>query len=76
MPLGPFTAKEHLEIMSLGMEFALTVLAGGFLGYWVDLKWNVSPWCLVAGVMSGFALGLYWVVRAAFKKKEEKNGRC
>lgn len=72
MPLGPFSAKEHLEISSLGMEFALTVIAGGFLGYWLDKKCGTSPWLLVIGVLSGFALGLYIVIRSATANKKKK----
>ena len=72
MPLGPFSAKEHVEITSLGMEFALTIIAGGGLGYWLDKKCGTSPWLLVIGVLSGFALGLYIVIRSATVNKKAK----
>ena len=80
MPLGSFKAQDQLEIASLGTEFALTEIIGAALGYWLDQKLGSLPWCLVAGVVIGFSLGLFRVIqvaRAADKtlKKAAKNGR-
>ena len=77
MPLGPFAAKDQLEIASLGTEFALTEIIGAAVGYWLDKKFGTLPWCLVGGVILGFALGLMRIVQVARQasKKETKNGR-
>ncbi len=76
MPLGPFSAKDHLEITSLGTEFALLEILGAAAGYWLDCKLDTLPWCLAGGVILGFALGLMRIVQVARQaQKEKKHGR-
>ncbi len=80
MPFDPFSAKEQMEIASLGTEFALTEIIGAAVGYWLDTKWGTLPWGTVGGAMLGFALGFVRIVqvaKAATKKaqKEQKDGR-
>ena len=64
MAMGPFTKRDHLEITSLGTEFAVAILAGGAIGWWLDNRWDTLPWFLLAGVFAGFILGLYIILRA------------
>ena len=80
MALGPFSAKDHLEITSLGTEFALAEIIGAAVGYWLDNKLGTLPWCFLAGVGIGFALGMWRIISAtklANKdlKKADKHGR-
>ncbi len=81
MSLGPFSRQEHLVITTLGLEFAVAELLGGALGIWLDKKWETSPWMLVLGVLGGFALGMYRIIRFAQemdrqgKTAEKENGR-
>lgn len=71
MVLGPFSKQDHLQISSLGMEFAVAEILGAGLGFWLDRKWGTTPWFLLIGVASGFALGFYIICRAA--KEMEKQ---
>ena len=76
MPQGPFSAKDQLEITSLGMEFALMEIVGVVSGHWLDIKFGTSPWCLLGGALLGFALGMWRIISAAKRtNKEGKNGR-
>ncbi len=83
MAFGPFSKQDHLEITTLGMEFAVSEILCTGAGYWLDQKCGTFPWCLVGGAAAGFALGLYQIIRAArnmaqqtkFKKVETKDGR-
>ena len=76
MPNGPFAPKDQMEILSLGTEFALTEMLGAAAGYWLDNKLGTLPWCLVGGVIVGFALGFWRVVSAAKAANQEgKHGR-
>ena len=76
MALGPFTAKEHAEITTLGMEFALSEVLGALGGWWIDQKLGTLPWCLLMGVFLGFTVGIYRVVQVARSaSKRDKNGR-
>ncbi len=75
MPAGPFGAQDQLQIASLGTEFALTEILGAAAGYWLDKKLGTLPWCLVGGVLIGFALGLWRIISAAKDANKKKNGR-
>ena len=84
MALGPFSKQDHVEITSLGIEFAVSVVLGTWAGYVLDGKLGSGPWLLVAGAFAGFALGFYIILRAAknmsrgdanLKKAEKKDGR-
>lgn len=65
MPIGPFSAKDHLTISTLGLEFAAAVGIGVGCGYWADKHWGLSPWMSVAGALAGFALGMYILIKEA-----------
>lgn len=81
MPLGPFSAKDHLEITSLGTEFALSEIIGALVGWQLDKKFGTLPWCLLGGVVLGFGFGLYRIISAArqanknLKQLKDKHGR-
>ncbi len=80
MPQKTFGPQDQLQIASLGTEFALTEILGAAAGYWLDVKWGTLPWCLVGGVIVGFALGLARVLQAARQAnknlpKVKKDGR-
>lgn len=83
MAMGPFSSRDHVEITTLGTEFALSEILGAWLGYLADARWGTSPWCLIAGVITGFALGFYIILRAAgrmqrshiTKKAKKQDGR-
>ncbi len=84
MAVGPFSKQDHVEITTLGLEFATAEGLGVWAGYWLDGRLDTSPWLLVAGAVAGFALGFYIILRAAknmsraganFKKADKKDGR-
>lgn len=84
MGVGPFSKQDHIEITTLGTEFAVAEILGTGIGFWLDKKWGTTPWLLIAGAVAGFGLGLYIILRTAkqlqqqkksLKRAEEKNGR-
>lgn len=70
-----FGPHDHLEIFSLGTEFALIeiLFVGG--GYWLDVKFGTLPGCLLAGALIGFALGIVHIVSIAREANKKKHGR-
>ena len=72
MKLSPFSAQDFATISTLGLEFAVAVALGVGAGYWIDQRWNFSPWCTVVGVFAGFSLGMYIVIKEA-KRMEKAN---
>ena len=79
MALGPFSAKDHVVITTLGLEFAVAVALGTGGGYWADRHYDTTPWLTIIGVLSGFALGMYIVVKEARRMgrttTSDKNGK-
>ena len=84
MGVGPFSKQDHVEITTLGTEFAVAEILGTGIGFWLDNKWGTTPWLLIAGAVAGFGMGLYIVLKAAktmqatkkpLQKADEKNGR-
>ena len=70
-----FGAKDQLQILSLGTEFALIEILFVGIGYWFDTRFDTLPWCLVAGMYIGFALGITHIVSIAREANKKKNGR-
>lgn len=58
-PEGTRATTDLYRYSGLGLQFAATVGLFAWLGHWLDRRWSASPWCLLAGVLLGFALGLY-----------------
>jgi ATP synthase protein I len=50
-------------VAGLGFEFIATVLLLGGLGYWLDGKFDTSPWLILIGGVLGFAIGLYRMLK-------------
>jgi len=48
---------------AVGIQLALAVIAGLFLGHYLDNKWGTAPWLMLAGLTLGFAGGLYNLIR-------------
>ena len=47
-----------------GVEFAVTILVGLFVGQWLDRRFGTGPWLLMLGVFAGGAVGFYNLYRA------------
>ena len=48
----------------LGIQFAITLVLLGGLGWWLDSAWGTQPWLLVVGVLAGGVLAFISLVRA------------
>jgi F0F1-type ATP synthase assembly protein I len=52
-------------LLGVGIEFLSAILLLGALGYWLDGKFNLSPWLMVTGGVLGFAVGLYRLLQVS-----------
>jgi ATP synthase protein I len=61
---------------TLGLEFALSVLLGLFVGRWLDGKIGTTPWLALAGFGFGVAAGGRAIYRAAREanRQAEREG--
>ena len=62
---GPSTLAALGSLTSIGFEFVVAVLLPGALGWWLDKKFDSSPWLMLVGGVFGFAVGLSLMLRAA-----------
>jgi F0F1-type ATP synthase assembly protein I len=57
------------------MQFALTFLACGALGWWLDGRFGTEPWLMIAGIFVGAAGAMYsLVVRVGAATGGRKSG--
>ena len=45
------------------MQFALTFLVFGALGWWLDRTLETAPWLMIGGILFGAAGAMYSLVR-------------
>jgi ATP synthase protein I len=56
---------------TVGLEFAISVLFGLFVGQWLDKKVGSSGWITLIGFGLGLAAGVRSLIRAAKQAKED-----
>ncbi len=62
--------KEMSPYITLGLDFALTVLLLSLLGYWLDNKYDTSPmWVLICSLF-GIVVAFYKFFKVVMKKKK------
>lgn len=62
----------------VGLQLAVSVVGGLWLGKIFDQKFGTAPWCLFVGICLGTAAGFYNMVRILNSEKERRddgNGR-
>ncbi|MFA6584669.1 MAG: AtpZ/AtpI family protein [Elusimicrobiaceae bacterium] len=60
------------DYLQIGLQLAITALAGLFAGYWLDKKLDTRPWLTLTFSILGSAAGLYSAIRQALKTDERK----
>ena len=48
---------------TVGLQFALTILVLGALGWWLDSKFGTQPWLLFAGACLGMVGGFLSLIK-------------
>ncbi|MBL8857294.1 MAG: AtpZ/AtpI family protein [Planctomycetes bacterium] len=56
--------KDFGRYAGLGLQFALTLLLLGALGWWLDGRWGTEPWLLVTGILLGSIVAFIAIVKA------------
>ncbi len=55
--------------VGLGMELAVPLLVGIFLGRWLDRRLGTEPWLLIVGAVLGMAAGFLQFFRTVLPPK-------
>ena len=59
---------------AVGFQLAISVVAGLFLGQWVDGKLGTGPWLTLVGLILGSIAGFYNLIRIMNWKQRRQNG--
>jgi F0F1-type ATP synthase assembly protein I len=70
-PLG----NEYFRYAGAGMQFALTFLAFGACGWWLDGRLGTAPWLMIAGILLGAAGAFYSLVRQVGPARRAPSAR-
>jgi F0F1-type ATP synthase assembly protein I len=57
----------------VGLELAGAVAGLSLLGYWIDGKFDTSPWGLLGGLAMGLVGGIYNLVKSSLAASREAN---
>ena len=57
-----------------GLQFALTFLAFGAAGWWLDGKLGTGPWLMIGGIVFGAAGAMYSLVRQLSPARTQERG--
>ena len=49
---------EKTSYMMVGVQFALSIIIGIAIGYYLDRKFSTFPWMTILWLLAGFAAGL------------------
>ena len=63
-PSQPPDRNAWIGLSSVGIEFVLSVLLPGALVYWLDKKFNSTPWLMLVGGLFGCVAGFYTLLKA------------
>ena len=62
--------SDFLRAASLGLEIAVSVFLGAFVGYLLDGHFKTSPWLMVVGLVIGSIAGFLNVYKFAVSEDE------
>ncbi len=59
-------------LFASGIQLAISVVLMYFVGRWLDMKFETSPWLMIGGMFFGITAGLYHFIKTAndVSKKE------
>ena len=55
------------QLLGVGLEIAVGVGLGAAVGYWLDHRYDWSPWGILIGTMLGLAGGMYLAIKEALQ---------
>ena len=66
---------QAMRLASVGLELALSVIVGFFLGYWLDQRFDTAPVLSLVFLLLGTVAGMRGLFRAARRAVREEERR-
>lgn len=60
-------------VSAIGIELAISVLLGVWIGRWMDGRFGTDPVFLLIGIFAGMAVGIWAVIQLIKPFTEDKN---
>lgn len=71
---GPIRAVVSLG--GLGLTLGIFTALGTLLGYYLDERWNTTPWLTLTGILLGMAAGFFEVITMVRRvERQDPRGR-
>jgi F0F1-type ATP synthase assembly protein I len=67
----PGSLADALKYAQVGTMLVAPMIAGGALGYWLDGKWGLRPWLMLAGLLVGMAGGFVNFFNLVLPRKDD-----
>ena len=64
-PMPQDDGSSWSKLAGIGFEFIAAILMFGGIGWWLDARLGTKPWVFIGGVIVGFGIGLWLMIRAA-----------
>ncbi len=74
-PQGKTERFQTMRLASVGIEMALAVIIGFFVGYWLDERFDTSPVLSLVFLALGTVAGMRGLFRAARRALREEQRR-
>ena len=68
--MKPEIKSDFMRAASLGLEIAVAVFLGAFIGYEADIYLKTGPWGMVAGLVIGSIAGFWNAYKFAMSEDE------
>jgi F0F1-type ATP synthase assembly protein I len=62
-----------LRFTTVGIQFVIVFGAFLGLGYWLDRRWNTSPYLILAGTLLGGTAAFYTLYREIYGRTKDKG---
>jgi ATP synthase protein I len=73
-PEGHGRGTSASEYAGVGLQMAVCIVGGLYLGQWLDRKLGTAPWLLMIGVFGGAGLSFYSMYRKLMAGQARDEG--
>lgn len=67
-------SDDYLRFIGVGVEFLSALALFTLIGYFADRHWQIGPYGVLVGVITGTAVGTYLVIKTVLGEEQRKNG--